>query len=192
MLEAMWGRARHLHGEGQNVALVPILQDFWSAKDPAVQQYLAIEEFTVLQQIQNWTAHPDKALSDLARRFLARERFAMIEPPPAKNDLVPSNEAWEKALLDLVKVKAEYVPPEMYCLKDKVKAKYNQPYFPEKEEDDQIVKNAIRLVVDGKPVEISGLLNRLKPLTQVPVDRVRYYIPKELHEEAKKLRAAWK
>ena len=43
-------------------------------------QYLAIEEFTVLTQIQNWT-HPDRALSDLARRFLERKRFAMVEAP---------------------------------------------------------------------------------------------------------------
>src|SRR5205085_2534196 len=135
-----------------------------------------LEEFTVLQQIQNWTAHSDRALSDLARRFLGRERFAVIDPPPIKDDLAPSHEAWEKALLELVKKNAVYDPPEMYCLKDQVKGKYNQPYFPEKEADEQSVKNAIRLLIDGKPVEISTLLDRLKPLTQEPVDRVRYYI----------------
>ena len=97
-------------------------------------------------------------------------------------------------MLELVKAKAEYDPPEMYCLKDQVKAKYNQPYFPEKEADEQSVKNAIRLKIDGvkEPVEISTLLGRLKPLTQEPVDRVRYYIPKELQEQASKMRAEWK
>ena len=38
----------------------------------------------------------------------------------------------------------------MYCLVDRVKAKYNQPYFPEKEDDEQSVKNAIRVKVDGR------------------------------------------
>ncbi|HTU91234.1 MAG TPA: hypothetical protein VMF69_14235 [Gemmataceae bacterium] len=192
MLEVLWKRAKSLHDNGRDVALVPILRDFWGAQEPAAQQYLAIEEFTFLQQIQNWTAHADKSLSDLARRFLSRERFAMIEPPKSKDELVPSREAWEKALLELVKTRSEYDPPEMYCPMDQVNAKYNRPYFPEKEADEQSVKNAIRLMIDKKPVEISTILERLKPLTQEPMDRVRYYIPKDLHEAAKKLRAEWK
>ena len=82
----------------------------------------------------------------------------------------------------------------MYCLKDTVKAKYNQPYFPEKEADEQSVKNAIRLQVSGnsRPVEISQLLERLKPLTQEPVNRVRYYLPKELQQQAIQMGAGWK
>lgn len=192
MIEAMWRRARTFFDAGEDVILVPTIKDFWISRDPAVQQYLRIEEYTVLQQIQNWTNHSDKSLSDLARRFLNRERFAMIEPPPAKDGLVPSNDKWEEALLGLVKSKIGYDPPEMYCLKDNVKAKYNQPYFPEKETDEQSVKNAIRVMIGGKPVEVSTLLERLKPLTQEPIDRVRYYIPKDLHEQAKQLRATWK
>ncbi|MBC7852142.1 MAG: HD domain-containing protein [Pirellulaceae bacterium] len=192
LLLAMWKRAKLLRDNGDEVSLVPAIQEFWAANDPTVQQYLRIEEFTVLQQIQNWTTHPDKSLSDLARRFLNRNRFSMIEPPPPKDGLAPSNAEWEAALLALVKAHSEFDPPEMYCLKDEVKGKYNQPYFPEKEEDDQSVKNAIRLLVDGKPVEISQVLERLKPLTQEPVERVRYYIPRELLAEARKLRAEWK
>jgi uncharacterized protein len=81
----------------------------------------------------------------------------------------------------------------MYCLKDQVKAKYNQPYFPEKEADEQSVKNSIRVRVSGepRPVEISRRLERLKPLTEEPVDRVRYYLPKELQAQALKMRAEW-
>jgi hypothetical protein len=110
------------------------------------------------------------------------------------SDLAPNFDAWEKALLELVKTKSEYDPPETYCLKGQVKAKYNQPYFPEKEADEQSVKNAIRIKIDGEnePVEISILLDRLKALTQEPVDRVRYYIPKELQQRARKMRAEWK
>jgi hypothetical protein len=64
----------------------------------------------------------------------------------------------------------------MYCLIDQVNAKYNRSYFPEKEADEQSVKNAIRLMIDNKHVEISTILDRLKPLTQEPMDRVRYYV----------------
>lgn len=194
MIEAMWRRAKSLHDEGEDVGLLPAIADFWSAQEPTVQQYLRIEEFTVLQQIQNWTAHQDKGLADFARRFLARERLAAVDPPPARNDLAPNFNDWEKALMDLVKTKAEYDPPELYCLKDEVKGKYNQPYFPEKEADEQSVKNAIRLKIEGEkePVEVSTLLDRLKPLTQEPVNRVRYYIPKDLQEQARKMRAEWK
>jgi hypothetical protein len=194
MLEAMWKRAKAFHGEGRNVSLVAAPKDFWSTKEPTVQQYLRLEEHTVLEQIQVWTSHPDTALSDLARRFLGRQRLAMVDPPPAKDDLVPNFDTWEKALLELIRTKPEYDPPEMYCLKDQVNAKYNQPYFPEKEADEQSVKNAIRLKINGEsePVEISTLLDRLKALTQEPVDRVRYYIPKELQGQALKMRAEWK
>ena len=193
MLESMWRRARHLHANGQDVMLVPAIRDFWGSAESTPQQFLRIEEFTVLQQIQNWIDHRDKSLSDLARRFLARKRFSMIEPPPAKEGLAPNNGAWEDALLALVKQKTEYGPPDMYCRKDKVKAKYNQPYFPEKEADEQSVKNAIRIIVDGKsePIEISTLLDRLKPLTQEPTELVRYYIPKDLLPAAKSLRSQW-
>ncbi len=191
MLEAMWGRARQLHNAGTEMALVPAIRDFWATGAPTVTQYLRLEEFTVLQQIQNWGGHADKSLSDLARRFLARRHFAAIEPPPAKVGLAPNYDEWEAALLNLVRSKIEYEPPEMYCLKDAVKAKYHRPYFPEKEPDEQSVKNAIRIMVGGKPIEISSLLERLKPLTQEPVDRVRYYLPKELHGQAVALKSAW-
>lgn len=194
MLEAMWQRAKSLYDNGQKLMLMPAIRDFWCSSAPAVQQYLRIEEFTVLQQIQNWTSHPDKSLSDIARRFLARKRFSMIEPSPMKKGLAPSYDAWEQALLEVVKKNTEYDPPEIYFLRDKVKAKYNQPYFPEKETDEQSVKNAIRLLVDGRsePVEISTLLDRLKPLTQEPTERMRYYIPADLLPAAKKLRSEWK
>jgi uncharacterized protein len=193
LIEAMWGRARHLHQEGADVGLAPVIKDFWATDRPRVEQYLAIEEYTVLSQIQQWTVTKDRPLSDLARRLLDRNRLAAIDPPPPRNQSAPNYEDWEAALFKLVQ-EGGYDPPEMYCLKDKVKARYNQPYFPEKEADDQSVKNAIRVRVAGepRPIEISRLLDRLKPLTQEPVDRVRYYLPKELQDRALKLRSDWK
>ncbi|MHC5539775.1 HD domain-containing protein [Singulisphaera rosea] len=199
MLHALWRRARSFYDQGEDAALVPAIREFWDAQaspgsGPTVPQFLAIEEFTVLMQIQNWMAHPDKALSDLARRFLNRERFAMIEAPEFKDPLAPDCDGWEAALKALVRSRSEYDPVEMFCLRDRVKAKYHQPYFPEKESDEQSVKNAIRVVIPGesKPVEVSNLRDRLTPLTQAPSDRVRYYLPKDLQADAKQLRDEWK
>lgn len=194
MLEAMWIRARSLYEDGTDVFLVPVLKDFWKSADPEVPLFLKIEEFTILSQIQNWTSHADKSLSDLARRFLERKPFAMIESPDFVGEITPSHEAWKLDLLKLVGDRTEYAPTEMYCLEDRVKAKYNQPYFPEKEDDEQSVKNAIRIRVEGeaRPVEISRLLPRLKSLSQEPLDRIRYYIPKDLRNAANDLRKQWK
>jgi HD superfamily phosphohydrolase len=194
LLEALWSRARGFFGEGRDALLVPAIRDFWSATEPSVSQYLAIEEFTALQQIQSWTSHRDKAISDLARRFLERDRLAMIDPPDFEDDLTPDYEGWGEELLRLVASRVEYDPPEMYCLVDRVKAEYNQPYFPEKEDNEQSVGNAIRVRVEGesKPIEISLRLTRLKPVTEAPAEKVRYYIPKDLQKDAQRLRTDWK
>jgi HD superfamily phosphohydrolase len=204
LVEAMWERARRLWDEGRDVALVPAIAAFWEAgakakagrgeAGPTVPQYLAIEEFTVLSQVQNWTSHRDKALSDLARRFLERRGLAMVEAPDFSGAVAPNYEEWEAALRELVGKTVEYDPPEMYCRADRLRAKDYQPYFPEKESDEQSVHNAIRVKVEGeaKPIEVFKLLRRLDPQVEKPADRVRYYIPKELQAEAKRLRAEWK
>jgi hypothetical protein len=89
---------------------------------------------------------------------------------------------------------AGYDPPESYCLCDHLKGKYNQPYFPEKESDEQSAKNAIRIIVNGdrQPIEISELLERLQPITKGSGDRYRYYVPRDVREKAKKLSAQWR
>jgi hypothetical protein len=193
MLEAMWARAKRLNDDGTDVELVPTISAYWKAENPTVEQYLAIEEFTVLQQIEQWRAHDDKSLSDLARRFLHRDQFAMIEAPPHLDNLADGNKEWEEALRKTVN-QAGYDPPESYCLCDHLKGKYNQPYFPEKESDEQSAKNAIRIIVNGdrQPIEISELLERLQPITKGSGDRYRYYVPRDVREKAKKLSAQWR
>ncbi len=202
MIEALWNRARRLWWDGRDVNLVPSVEAFWEAQEleggggpgPTVPQYLAIEEFSILSQIQNWTSHRDRAMSDLARRFLDRKGLAMVEGPDFSGAIAPNDLGWEAALRELVGEHVEYDPPEMYCLVDRVRAKDYQPYFPEKESDEQSVNNAIRIRVEGesRPIEVSRLLRRLEPRIEKPADRLRYYIPKELQAEAKKLRAEWK
>lgn len=191
MIEAMWNRAKELRADGTDVQLVPAIADFWQADTPSVSQYLALEEFTVMQQIQVWQHHSDRGLSDLARRFMQRQRLVVIDGPEESGDPLSSvQEEWRSELLDLVRLNVEFDPPEMYCLCDRLKSKYSQPYFPEPESDEQTVSNAIRLVTPGAdmPVEISEKLTRLRSVTKRPVDKYRYYIPYELRSEAMKLR----
>ena len=136
LLEAMWKRARSLRDDGTKISLVPAIQDFWSAAQPSVSQYLRIEEFTVMQQIQLWADHKDEALSHIANCFLNRIRFVVIEPPPPDDPMAPNYHRWEAKLHEVVR-RGGFTPAKCYCLKDQVKGKYNQPYFPEKESDEQ-------------------------------------------------------
>jgi HD superfamily phosphohydrolase len=194
LLEAMWSRAKTAFEQGDDINLLPQIRDFWKTPNLSVQQYLAIEEHTVLHQIQIWKDHKSSsALRDLACRFLNRNRLVMVEPPSERDSISGNPEEWEEALKGIVKRQKEYDPPELYCLTDKIKGKYYLPYYlPEKEPDVQSSKNAIRLLVNSFPEEISTKLDRLRNLVKEPLDRFRYYIPKDCEEDAKKLRAEWK
>jgi HD superfamily phosphohydrolase len=193
MLVAMWQHAKQLQADGGKVRLLPAIEKLWGGEHPTVQDYLAVEEFTVLGQIQAWTTHPDKPLSDLARRFLGRKRFVAIEGPEFQFPLAQNLQEWEGALRALVGARSEYQPAQLYCLTDRLKAKYTDPYYPEKEPDEQGISNAIRLHKEGfpNPVEISELLPRLRPVTEKPQDKYRFYVPKDLEAEVKKLRNEW-
>ena len=81
-----------------------------------------------------------------------------------------------------------YDDPEMYCLTDRVKAKYRQPYREEKDPENQSAVNTIRVMVDGKPLAIGQHLPRLNAVIAPPEDRVLYYVPKEIRIDAIELR----
>lgn len=199
MLCAMWERAKRLRQDGGNVMLERPVQRFWTAKAPSTQDYLAIEEFTVLSQIQRWTAHKDPALADLASRFLSRNRFCMVPAPKAKNPLADNLKDWEYALRRMAS-KRGFKPASCYVLRDDLteklydtKKRGRGPYVPERESTEQGTINAIRVEAEDKsPVEISKLLRRLRPVTKEPVRRVRYYVPEELRHEAEAMRRKWR
>lgn len=193
LLQAMWRRADTLRKDGKSVNANPVLERFWSEEKPdpgvlPVADYLRIEEFTVLEQIQRWTGHADKSLADCARRFLERDGFAMVEPPPPVNPLKSDDFGeWESELHKLLRAKG-YTDPEMYCLADRVRGKYRQPYREEKDPENQSAVNTIRVLVEGKPVAIGQHLPRLRAVIAPPEDKVLYYVPKEIRTEATALR----
>lgn len=193
ILQAMWRRADQFRKEGKDVNPVPVLDRFWNAEEPKpgklpVEDYLKIEEFTVLEQIQRWTDHSDKPLSELAKRFLRRNGLAMVEPPPPADPISPLDLGeWETELHKLIKG-VGFEEPAMFCLKDTVESKYLQPYREEKEPNNQNAANSIRIRVGNeKPVEIGQHLPRLATVIAPPKDKMRYYVPKEIRKEAQDL-----
>lgn len=190
ILKAMWRYARNLHNNDSDAQWVPTLKNFFTNNAKNLADYFAIEEFTVLSQIDQWKNHEDKSLADLARRFLCRDGFAAIDPPAIHAELDRDYREWEDALYKLVQ-RNGYEQIEMYCLCDTVKSKYRQPYFPEKEEDEQSMRTAIRVLPAGtsSPVEISKFRDtrRIASMLLDATDRRRYYVPKEVRAEAKKL-----
>lgn len=184
ILKAMWRRADLLRRQGDDVKPVPALQRLWAVEKPspatfAIKDYLAIEEFTVLSQMQLWSEHEDPILSDLSRRFLCRGGFAMVEPPPPPPTLQPDFSSWESAVKERLREHG-YDDSEWYCLKDEIKPKYRMPYRPEKEPDQQTATNTIFVMDEsGTPVEISTIMSRLRPISEVQVVRPRYFVPRD-------------
>jgi HD superfamily phosphohydrolase len=189
ILRAAWDRARRLKEDGTDAGFVGEIGAFLDAKIPTVAQYLAIEDATVLHQLQIWTTHPDGALSDLARRFLYRDGFAAIEDPHRKNPLSTDRTEWEAALGELA-AQHGFHPPECYVLRDDLNLSIYAPYSSEKEKEEQNPYNAIFVDSEegGEPVEISQALARLKPFTGKLPKRFRYYVPKDLRDKASRLR----
>lgn len=196
LLHAMWSRARTLKADGTKIALVPAIAEFWKARKPTVEKYLALEEFTVLSQIQAWRSHADKALSDLAARFLDRRHFIALDGPKSPQGFQADLSEWESAVQELVASK-NYRPAECYVLRDDLsdklystKSRRDGPYVPETETIEQEPRNAIRIIPEegASPVEITEVLRRLGAVTREPEHHVRYYVPREVASEVRALR----
>ena len=188
LLHAAWSRARQLLEDGDDAGLLPEIAEFLDAKDPSVKQYLAMEDATLIYQLQVWTRHSDKVLSDLSRRFLCRDRFAVIEDPVSEKGFDDARGHWEKELRHVVSSKG-HTPPEHYAIRDDLKFTVYSPYVPEKEENEQDPYNAIFIqpAGGGPPREISTIVQRLSSVTGVRQDQFRYYVPRDCRDEAQTL-----
>lgn len=186
LLKAMWKRADELRHQQVDLMPLPVLKRIWSVEQPSpdnlpIADYLALEEYTVLGQMQIWRSHDDPILRDLANRFLDRDGLAMIEMPEPPVSLLPDDAEgkWVAAVQNKL-AQMGYEEPHWYCLKDGIKAKYRTPYRPEKEPDQQTPINTIFVEDDsGTPVEISTIMTRLRPISEAKVPRPRYFIPRE-------------
>ena len=190
LLQTMWRRAKSLRDAGTNVPLMPRIESFWKAEAGAgadAGQYLEIEEFTVLGQIQLWADHDDASLSDLARRFLNRRPLACVKAPRTRG-LDDRLDDWEQALRDLVDGDAACGPADVYLQIDKKKPKYLQPYYSERDAEEQTDETAIRILDEDRLIAVDDFLPRLKPVTRRKTPLRQYYLPHEIRDEAERLR----
>ena len=159
-----------------------------------MKEYLALEDATLVYQMQVWTRHPDGVLRDLARRFLVRDGFAAVEDPVSETAFADARADWEAELRRIVG-EHQFDPPEYYALRDDLKLSVYDPYTPEKEEKEQDPYNAIFIqpASGGPPREISTVLKRLAPVTGLREKRYRYYVPKQCRDAVRDLASsrAW-
>jgi HD superfamily phosphohydrolase len=190
MLQAAWAHAQRLHHDGVAIRLAKPVAALWQSSTPSIRQYLALEEFVVLAQVQEWTEHADRPLSDLCRRFLNRNRFVPIEAPES-GDANGARE-WQQALEALAE-REGFRPASLYVLRDDRETTSYSTYVPTKRRNDDRPFNAIRIQQEGanQAVEISELLPRLQAVIAESAPRVRCYVPRELRQQALKLQRSW-
>ncbi len=193
LLHAAWTRAKDIANEREDPWYVREVQEFLTAEEPTVAQYLALEDAILVYQFHVWAKHPDGILRDLAKRFLTREGLAAVQDPVIDGQFGDSRHAWEEALMDVV-FRGGFKMPKYYLLRDDLKLTVYNPYLPEKEEEEQDPYNAIMVAPasGGPPQEISRLLPRLAAVTGVREKRYRYYVPKDVRDAARDLAASRK
>lgn len=184
LIHAAWERAKTL----SDPEFLLELAEFLDAEEPTVDQYLALDDATLVYQMRVWTRHPDDVLRDLATRFLTRDRFAAIEDPVSEAAFDDARDEWESELRTCVEAQG-FQPAKYYALRDNLKLTVYDPYVPEREEREQDPYNAIFIQPDGggEPQEISGTLERLAPVTGARERRYRYYVPRECRDAVRKL-----
>lgn len=184
LVHSAWRRAKYMLEQGDDPYFVHEIAEFLGAKPPTVQQYLAMDDATLIYQMHVWARHPDGVLSDLARRFLERNCLAAIEDPVSEITFSDSRDDWECALEKTVRDNG--FDPEYYALRDDLKLTIYNPYIPEREEPEQDPYNAIFIQAGpkNKPREISTELDRLAAVTGAREKRYRYYIPRECRDAA--------
>ncbi|MDZ4659812.1 MAG: HD domain-containing protein, partial [Bythopirellula sp.] len=197
LIHAAWRRAEQLETERGAPQFIPEIQQFRNAKKESketIEQYLALEDSTLVYQLIVWSRHPDSVLADLATRFVTRRKFKAVNDPVPEGAIDGVRETWEEALRELVKKKG-YNLPEYYALRDdRLKQTVYDPYAPEKEKKEQDPYNAILIDLGTVPTEISEVLTRLQAVTGERPKRNRYYVPEDVSEEARQLAesGSWK
>ena len=186
LLQAMWIRANQLRQNQDSVNANPAPERFWKIEKPEpgkmpVMDYLAVEEFTVLEQIQRWTGHSDKGMADCQRRFLNRDGLAKVDPPPPVSPLKADDFGdWEPELHKLLRGKG-YDEPTMYCLPDKLDGNTFDRILKRSSLTIRLQVNTIRVLVDGSLQDSIGqYLPRLAAVIAKTEDRIVYYVPKKI------------
>jgi HD superfamily phosphohydrolase len=170
-------------------SILPSLKPFFQKDEEAsLQQFLGLTDYAVLAQIWEWKNAEDDILSDLATKFFAHRdggfkvacEFDFARKLPMLTKIHPKEDAARGCLRD------KGLDPDYYLLKDEFDVEVYKPYVPEPESGIITPENVIMISGDGKPEEISNVLNRLKPIAKES-HTARYYCPEKHKAEIKTL-----
>jgi HD superfamily phosphohydrolase len=190
LIQSAWKRANSLAEQGKDADLVREIAEFRSAESPSARQYLAMEDATLVYQMQVWSRHSDPVLKDLARRILHRNRMVCVDDPVPETIGANRHTIWEECLSQSVRDNG--FDPEYYALRDDLSLTIYNPYIPEREDREQDPYNAIFIQrrTGEAPREISTILKRLGAVTGARERRYRYYVPQESASAVRSLAAS--
>lgn len=172
LLAAIWNRALEAR-DSSGASLLEPLRPFFADREVEVTDYLRLNEFHVLSQIDRWSDSDDPVLADLSRRFLDRRGFKAI--PVRKRFGYEAHDAIEAAVKEISRNAVKAVSPRSYLLEDQGGLDPYKPYkWGEKEPPVPIC-----LESDRGPTDIADSLPRLKPVISESEQFTRYYCPEE-------------
>jgi HD superfamily phosphohydrolase len=173
LLDAIWNRAKDPAITQSLSLLDPIAPFFRTDEKPTVAEYVRLQEYHVLSQIELWKNAQDPVLADLCGMFLARRGFKAIPMPEAITGFAASDKI-SKAVDILTKAGGNVaLAPRCYLLEDKGGV---DPYKPYRWSDKE-ASQPILLRASGKTQEISEVRNRLKSVIEKDDQFARYYCP---------------
>jgi uncharacterized protein len=182
LLDAIWKRAKHLAINNGLSLLEPVAPFFKPDAEPSVADYVHLQEYHVLSQIEQWKEESDPVLGDLCRRFLSRQGFKPI-PMTEGIEGFDAMDRISKATDILIRAGGNVASePLCYLLEDKGGL---DPYKPYRWSDKE-TSQPILIKTQGKTQEISEVLDRLKSVTRSGSQFVRYYCPVEYKDAIEK------
>jgi hypothetical protein len=178
LLQEIWRRARQLLKDGVSIyVLEPVSAFLRPDSNPTVTQYVRLQEYHVLSQLEYWSHADEPVLADLSSRFLCRRGFKTIPVKLTITDFFGASEKASKAEEMLVRSGgSEALAPRCYLLRDEGGV---DPYEPYQWAD---IEAAQPIFLEGLR-DISMVLERLKNVTKKDAQFVRYYCPEE-HRDA--------
>jgi len=180
VLSRMWQRAVDLWREDRlsesevPPTLVPFLRG-----EPALWQYLAVDDHDLVYAAKMWVHSQDRILSDLAGRFIERRLLKPVYK--VHHSSVPRERLPEVEAL----LAEEGWPPEYYLAVDDVSGAAYDLYRP----DGTGKRKKPILVLDetGTPQEITQLSPTMRALSAGPRVAVNVFVPESVVERARQI-----
>lgn len=175
LLDAIWKRASDPAVNNDLSLLEPVAPFFKPDGKPSVADYVRLQEYHVLSQIEQWKKEGEPVLADLCRRFLSRQGFKAI---PMTKAIMGFDAIDKMSEAKSILTKAG-LAKECYLLED---TSGLAPYRPYKWSEKETSQPILIRTQEGTR-EISDVLPRLKSVTEADDQFVHYYCPEE-HRDA--------